>query len=77
MTTGLDLHDLYFREVSLVPSYSCGPSDTRLAYEFLRSGRVRTEGLITHRFPLAAWDDAIVTIAGVKRTGAVKVLLTP
>jgi len=33
--------------------------------------------LITHRFPLAAWDDAIVTIAGVKRTGAVKVLLTP
>ena len=33
--------------------------------------------LITHRFPLSAWDDAIVTIAGVKRTGAVKVLLSP
>ena len=27
--TSLDLGELYFREVSLVPSYSCGPEDTR------------------------------------------------
>src|SRR5262249_45388665 len=27
--TELDLGELYFREVSLIPSYSCGPTDTR------------------------------------------------
>jgi L-iditol 2-dehydrogenase len=50
--TPLDLGELYFREVSLVPSYSCGPDDTRKAYELMRSGKVRSERLVTHRFPL-------------------------
>jgi L-iditol 2-dehydrogenase len=60
--TTLDLGDLYFREVSLVPSYSCGPEDTRQAYEMLRKRQVEPEPLITHRFPLAdlqrAYDTA-------------------
>jgi L-iditol 2-dehydrogenase len=72
--TGLDLGELYFREVSLVPSYSCGPDDTRLAYDLLRSGRVCTEGLVTHRFPLAAAQEAFDTA---RRGGeALKVLVT-
>jgi L-iditol 2-dehydrogenase len=72
--TALDLGDLYFREVSLVPSYSCGPDDTRQAYDLLRSGRVRTEGLVTHRFPLAAAQEAFDTA---RRGGAaLKVLVT-
>jgi L-iditol 2-dehydrogenase len=62
VTTALDLGELYFREVSLVPSYSCGPDDTRQAYELLRRGQVRPEGLVTHRFGLeevqAAYDTA-------------------
>jgi threonine dehydrogenase-like Zn-dependent dehydrogenase len=33
--------------------------------------------MITHRFPLSEWKRAISTIARVKRTGAVKVLLRP
>jgi L-iditol 2-dehydrogenase len=74
VTTGLDLGELYFREISLVPSYSCGPGDTRLAYDFLRSGRVRTEGMVTHRFPLAAAQEAFDTA---RRGGeALKVLVT-
>jgi L-iditol 2-dehydrogenase len=73
-TTDLDLGDLYFREISLVPSYSCGPSDTRLAYELLRSGRVRTEGLVTHRFPIAAAQEAFDTARG--GGAALKVLVT-
>jgi L-iditol 2-dehydrogenase len=60
--TDLDLGELYFREVSLVPSYSCGPEDTRRAYELLQSQQVRPLSLITHRFPIeqmqAAFDQA-------------------
>lgn len=60
--TELDLGDLYFREISLVPSYSCGPEHTKQAYLALRRGQVRTEELVTHRFPLdgiqAAYDTA-------------------
>lgn len=46
------LHDLYFREVSVVPSYSCGPDDTAEALEAIASGRVRVDDLVTHRFPI-------------------------
>ena len=60
--TSLDLGDLYFREIRLVPSYSCGPDDTRLAYKLLREGQVPAERLVTHRFALgevqAAYDTA-------------------
>jgi L-iditol 2-dehydrogenase len=35
-----------------VPSYSCGPDDTRKAYELIRTGKVRPERLVTHRFGL-------------------------
>lgn len=72
--TVLDLGELYFREVSLVPSYSCGPPDTRRAYDLLREGRIDPRPLITHRFPLAQAGTAFATA----RAGgeAVKVLVT-
>jgi L-iditol 2-dehydrogenase len=74
LATGLDLGDLYFREVSVVPSYSCGPADTRLSYELLRTGRVRTDRLVTHRFSLTAAQEAFDTA---RRGGeALKVLVT-
>jgi L-iditol 2-dehydrogenase len=60
--TDLDLGELYFREVSLVPSYSCGPKDTRRAYELLQSQQVQPLPLISEHFPLeqvqAAFDRA-------------------
>src|SRR5205807_6875020 len=72
--TPLDLGELYFREVSLVPSYSCGPEDTRRAYELLRNHRVRPEALVTHRFPLPEIQRAYETA---RRGGsALKVLVT-
>ena len=46
-------HDLYFNETRLVPSYSCGPDDTRRALELLRDGVLSAREMITHRFPLA------------------------
>jgi L-iditol 2-dehydrogenase len=73
VVTALDLGDLYFREISLVPSYSCGPGDTRVAYELLRGGRVRVENLITHRFSLENVQEAYDTA---RRGGAaIKVLV--
>lgn len=62
VTTDLDLGDLYFREISLIPSYSCGPDDTRLAYDLLRRRLARPDRFITHRFRLddiqTAYDTA-------------------
>lgn len=72
--TELDLGELYFREVSLVPSYSCGPEDTRKAYELLQTGQVEPRKLITHRFGLEQVQQAFETA----RAGgaALKVLVT-
>ncbi|MBI4179565.1 alcohol dehydrogenase catalytic domain-containing protein [bacterium] len=49
---GVDFHDLYFREQSIVTSYSCGASDTREALRLLARKKIKTAGLITHRFGL-------------------------
>jgi L-iditol 2-dehydrogenase len=59
--TELDLGELYFREISLVPSYSCGPDDTRQAYELIRRGKVQPERLVTHRFSLENVQQAYET----------------
>ena len=59
--TPLDLNDLYFREVSLVPSYSCGPQETRQAYDLLRRGAVDVRPLITHSFHIGRVQEAYDT----------------
>lgn len=72
--TPLDFDDLYFREMTLTPSYSCGPQDTRKAYELLRAGAVDVSSLVTHRFPIQEIQKAYDTA---KRGGDVlKVLVT-
>lgn len=40
---------LYFREVVLLQSYSCGPDETRAALRLLAEGRIRTDLLVSHR----------------------------
>jgi len=56
-------YDLYFREIRLVPSYSCGPNDTRDALELIASGVVRASQVVTHEFPLAQIVEAYRTAA--------------
>jgi L-iditol 2-dehydrogenase len=51
-------HDLYFNETRLVPSYSCGPDDTRQALELVRRGVLNAHELVTHRFPLTRISEA-------------------
>src|SRR6202171_2776721 len=45
-------HDLYFNETRLIPSYSCGPDDTRAALGLVEREVLRASDLVTHRFPL-------------------------
>ena len=45
-------HRLWFQEHTIGASYSAGPHETRIALDYLRSGRVRGPELITHRFPM-------------------------
>jgi L-iditol 2-dehydrogenase len=45
----VDFSTLYFKEISLHQSYSCGPDETREALELLSRGFIEVESLITHR----------------------------
>jgi threonine dehydrogenase-like Zn-dependent dehydrogenase len=75
---------LYFKELHVIGSNAFGVEEvggvSKHAFEhyfdFLAGGLDLTS-LITHRFPLAEWQRAVVTIARRRRTGAVKVLLEP
>ena len=51
-------HDLYFNETRLVPSYSCGPDDTREALDLVHHGVINARELVTHQFPLAQINQA-------------------
>jgi L-iditol 2-dehydrogenase len=67
-------HDLYFREIRLVPSYSCGPDDTRTALDVIAAGIVKVEDLVTHRFPIARAMEAFARAADPR--DSVKVMIT-
>ncbi|HZO82053.1 MAG TPA: alcohol dehydrogenase catalytic domain-containing protein [Candidatus Binataceae bacterium] len=66
-------HDLYFNETRLVPSYSCGPDDTRQALELVERGVLRATDLITHRFPLRRVAEAY---AAAQKPESLKVIVT-
>jgi L-iditol 2-dehydrogenase len=51
-------HDLYFNEIRLIPSYSCGPDDTRQALKLVQRGVLNAGELITHRFPITRIGEA-------------------
>ena len=70
----LSLNDLYFREIRLVPSYSCGPLETRAALRYLSAGIVSASQVVTHRFPLSAAAEAYRVTAQDK--SALKALVT-
>lgn len=70
----LSPHDLYFREIEIVPSYSCGPEDMREALASIASGRVEVADLVTHRFPVERAPDAFARAR--EPEGSLKVLLT-
>jgi L-iditol 2-dehydrogenase len=66
-------HALFFKEVSLVASYSAGPEDTRDALRLLAAG-LPVRRLITHRLPLA---EAGRGYALLRTAAALKVVVRP
>ena len=76
----VDLTPVWYQEVDLIGTYAHGteiwqgrPIHTYdLTIDLLRQGKLEAESLITHRFPLEQWRDAIRT-AQDKSTGAIKV----
>jgi len=69
----VDLYELYFREISIVPSYSCGPDDTREALTAIASGRIAVADLVSHRFGIA---DAVAAFARAREPeGSMKVVI--
>ena len=58
-----DPNDLYFRDLTLVASYSCGPGDTREALRTIERGIVTAKRLGATEFPLGAAADAYRALA--------------
>ena len=69
----VDLYELYFREIAVVPSYSCGPDDTREALAAIASRRIAVADLVSHRFGIA---DAVAAFARAREPeGSMKVVI--
>ncbi len=69
----LPLHDMFFREVEIVPTYSSGPNDTREALRRLAGG-LPVESLISHRFDLEGAAEGYRLVA---QGRALKVVVQP
>jgi L-iditol 2-dehydrogenase len=72
-TIPLPVHDLFFREVSLIPSYSAGPAETREALRLLAAG-LPVGRLVTHRLPLERAAEGYRLVAS---GDALKVVVKP
>jgi len=69
----VEIFHLYFNEITLIPSYSAGPDDTRIALEYIKQGKIKPSLLITHRFPFLETPRAYETARS--DPGAIKVMI--
>jgi L-iditol 2-dehydrogenase len=70
----LDLDVVCYKELVVTGSNATVPSAWPRAIRLLESGLVDARALITHRFALEQWDDALATVTD---KAGVKVLLRP
>lgn len=71
--TTLNLNDLYFRELTVVPSYSPSVESLKESAQAIFEGTVRTQPLVSHTLPLARLAEAVTLYREGK---ALKVLMT-
>ncbi len=70
----LPIHDAYFREVRVIPTYSAGPPETRKALRWLQDG-LPVDQLVTHRYSLDTAIDGYRLVC--EATDALKVVIRP
>lgn len=70
----LALAALYHRELTLTATYSSSPTELAEAFDLLAGGRIRVEGLVSHRVPLGRLGEGVDLM---RRHEAVKVYVTP
>jgi L-iditol 2-dehydrogenase len=68
-----DPNDLYFRDVKLVTSYSCGPQDTREALSLIERGVVTAQRLGATEYPL---EEAPAAYDALRRSRILKPIVT-
>ncbi len=77
-----DLTPVWYQEVNLLGTYGHGTetfegntiSTYDLVFQMIADGRLATEGLMTHRFGLDQWKEAVTTSLD-KHSGAIKVAI--
>jgi threonine dehydrogenase-like Zn-dependent dehydrogenase len=77
----LDLNPVWYQEVDLIGLYAHGAERWEgkmrrtfdLVVDLMRQGKLTVYGLITHRFPLSQWRQAVSTALD-KRNGSIKVI---
>ncbi len=73
VTFDFDANDLYFRDLSLVASYSCGPNDTREALAAISRGVVTAERLGATFYPL---EEAGAAYTALREARIIKPIVT-
>jgi L-iditol 2-dehydrogenase len=73
-TINLDSNVIHYRECYIHGSHGSVPRQHRVALDLLARGRVKTEGLITHRFPLERTAEAF---AAQEQRRGLKVVVQP
>ena len=68
-----DVNTLFFKELEIQATYSAGPRDTRAALDLIATGKIATERLITHRFPL---EETAAALAMARSREGIKVIIT-
>jgi len=54
----IDPNYIYFNDINIATSYSCGPEDTMYAMMYIKWGIVDTRKLITHKFSIEETEEA-------------------
>jgi threonine dehydrogenase-like Zn-dependent dehydrogenase len=76
---------IYFKELTLAGSNAFGVEEVEgtrkhaIAHylDLVKAGRVNLDGMLTHRFGLAGWWDAIRALAHQESSGAIKIAFEP
>ena len=73
-TITLDSNLVHYRELTLVGANGSSPSHNAIALDYIATGRVPVDDLISHRLPL---DEVLDGIELVARGEAIKVTIEP